>query len=257
MDADRFDSLSRSLSAAGTRRRALRGLLLGALGAFGSAQTGDIVAHDLAGKCKKKSGKTRKQCLRKARKHRAEHAEEGQSGVCTPACPVCQSCDRGACVPNRSVDDAACNGDGRCLNGVCNPKPGCLPVDGNCAGLGNAACCTKACEGGECDGGADSQPNGAECQVHADCQSERCLGYRCVPGVRTLGGGCFRDPQCASNQCGCAGAGGTQCTCRNATCGGTGALCDPNDPRGLHVDCCEGGCTGVNVGTGQAFCQSA
>src|SRR5688572_27596369 len=60
MDADRFDTLSRSLSTTPSRRGALRvlaGSLLGGLITLG-AEDGD--AHDPLKKCKKKSGKQKK-----------------------------------------------------------------------------------------------------------------------------------------------------------------------------------------------------
>jgi hypothetical protein len=157
------------------------------------------------------------------------------------------------------TDNADCNGDGRCLNGVCNPKPTCISEGSSCAGLGNAGCCSRACEGGECDDGIDSQPNSAQCQLDTNCQSRRCLGYRCVQGTATSSTFFPNgfDAPCASNQCSCVTKpGGMRCTCRDTSCAALGAECNPNDPRGRDVGCCEGSCTGGNVSGTQCFCQT-
>jgi hypothetical protein len=58
MDAERFDSLARSLTGGGSRRHALTGLVAGALGLLG-ARAGETAAHDLKAKCKKKSGEAK------------------------------------------------------------------------------------------------------------------------------------------------------------------------------------------------------
>jgi hypothetical protein len=138
------------------------------------------------------------------------------------------------------ADNADCNGDGRCLNGGCNPKPTCLATNAMCTT--DDQCCTKACESGECDAGSDAQPNGAECQVDLDCRSRRCVGYRCVQGTAQAGSFCSFDARCASNRCSCAGPNNTECTCREATCGEIPAACDQDDPLGRDVDCCDGNC---------------
>jgi hypothetical protein len=228
MDDSRFDTLVRSLTDVRSRRgltRLLAGVAVsGPLALLGLAET--------EGKGKK--GKKKK----KKKKKRSTTSP----GPC-------------AGKPN----DSACNGDGKCLNGVCNPKPTCIGEGSSCAGLGNAACCTKACEGGECDGGSDSEPNNAECQVDADCQSRRCLGYRCVQGTETPGTFCPNgfDARCASNQCGCVTESGvTRCTCRNTPCAGVGAVCNPSDPGGRDVGCCEGSCTACSVSGTECFCQA-
>ena len=63
MDADRFDALSRSFTATGSRRQALIGLLSGTLGLFGT-----WVEESAAKNCKKIRNKAkRKKCLARAR----------------------------------------------------------------------------------------------------------------------------------------------------------------------------------------------
>jgi hypothetical protein len=269
MDQTRFDALARSLSSGMTRRGL--GRLFGVLSVGGVFAS--LASQDATGAKKKKPCppcKKRKKGKCKANLPDGTACENGGtclSGGCLPASgatdtssppspppppppPSTPPPPPGPCAGK--ADNSDCNGTGRCLNGVCNPKPTCLARGASCTG--NAACCTKACEGGTCDGGVDSEPIGAECQVDADCLSSRCIGYRCVQGTIPVGSACLRDPLCASNQCGCAGPGGTQCTCRTASCGGVGTACNPANALGRDVDCCDGSCTGVNVGTGQDVC---
>jgi hypothetical protein len=73
MDPHRFDGLLRLLAATPSRRGTLRllaGSVFGGLFTFGA---GDIDAHDALKTCKKKSGKQKKKCLKKAKKHNATH----------------------------------------------------------------------------------------------------------------------------------------------------------------------------------------
>jgi hypothetical protein len=93
MDGFRFDSLARSLATASSRRRALGGLLAGALGLVGWPGGEDAAAHDLKAKCKKKSGEAKKKCLKKAKKHAAQHASEP-----SPPPPPHVCADRNVCT---------------------------------------------------------------------------------------------------------------------------------------------------------------
>jgi hypothetical protein len=90
MDGFRFDRLPRTLTAAGSRRRALSSLLAGTLGTLGW-HADDAAAHDFTAKCKKKSGDAKKKCLKKAKKHAAMHTTG-------PTCPSGQRLCRGACL---------------------------------------------------------------------------------------------------------------------------------------------------------------
>jgi hypothetical protein len=64
MDQNRFDTLTRSLTAARSRRGALGGLLVGALGRLASSGTEDAIAK----KCKKiRNKQKRKKCRKKAK----------------------------------------------------------------------------------------------------------------------------------------------------------------------------------------------
>src|SRR5687768_14657954 len=102
MDDSRFDALARSLGTAGSRRRALSGLLAGTLGILGWHDSDEIAAHNLKAKCKKKSGEAKKKCLKKAKKHAALHAAESPPPpppppppVCTPSCTGGRTCQAG------------------------------------------------------------------------------------------------------------------------------------------------------------------
>src|SRR5215211_8507750 len=162
MDGVTFDRLTKTLTAPGSRRRALGGLLAGAFGLAGWSGMNGAVAHDLKAKCKKKSGDAKKKCLKKAKKHAAEHADE--------APPPPGPCDG---TPN----DSPCNGDGKCLNGVCNPKPGCLGYNkGPC--LNETVCCGDFCSSGLCNT-ITGAATGSPCQNGLDCASGQCVGYRC------------------------------------------------------------------------------
>jgi hypothetical protein len=144
-------------------------------------------------------------------------------------------------------DDAPCNGTGRCLGGVCNPEPQCIGAGGRACRVGSDCC------SGTCSEFCAMAAVGRQCVVAGDCVSGRCLGYRCALGTLRNGQSCSHDERCASGQCGCTEDGANpQCICRRATCGGRGSPCDPAN---FGVDCCEGGCTGIVVGTGESVCD--
>ena len=123
MDAPRFDRLTRALTTAGSRRRALGGLLLGSLGLLGS------------------------------------HRDEASAKKKKP-CPPCKKRKKGKCKA-KLPDGTACSG-GTCQGGSCvtasvvpppaPPPPPVQPID-VCAGRdvcaqGNAAACGPP--GNEC-----------------------------------------------------------------------------------------------------------
>jgi hypothetical protein len=165
MDEIRFDSLTRSLTTARSRRRALGGLLTGVFGVLSRPEPEEAAAHDLKDKCKKKSGEAKKKCLKKAKQHAAQHARQ------TPP--------PGPCIAK--PNDAACNGNGRCLNGVCNPKPQCLDHEAACFTPGE--CCSGLCQSfiNNCD--PRGAANGSPCHSGFDCRSGYCLGYRGRGGI--------------------------------------------------------------------------
>jgi hypothetical protein len=204
MDGSHFDTLTRSLSTAGSRRRALGGLLTGVFGVLGWQGQDDAAAHDLKATCKKKSGKAKKKCLKKARKHKAEHASETPPTdlTCTPdcagklcgsngcggscgSCSACKQCSSGGrCVT--SPDFTACGGGKQCSGGVCATPPGCE----NAAGCihGNM-CCSGSCTCPAFDADGFCSPvapadctlsgTGQPCSFDKDCGNGNCVGFVC------------------------------------------------------------------------------
>src|SRR5215218_3645171 len=111
MDADRFDSLTRALTAAGSRRRARALAVSGALAPlFGLGETD---ARDKLKKCKKIDNKhRRKKCIKKAKRDNDNLCQDGVKnggesdvdcggGTC-PRCAVGQICaSRNDCISGR------------------------------------------------------------------------------------------------------------------------------------------------------------
>ena len=125
MDADRFDSLVRSLTTVGFRRRTLATVVTGAIGLLGLAGADDVAA--------------------------------GKSGKCKPKCGECQTCDKGKC--NKK------NGKKRCKKGKCKAKgngTGCSTgtcQSGSCVASGGGVPLQSCTSNAEC--GVES--NGAAC----------------------------------------------------------------------------------------------
>jgi len=153
MDNGRFDSLARSLTAPGSRRRALALALGGALTPLlDREETG---AHDLLKKCKKiNDAPKRKQCVKKARKHAAQHAANGAilSPICVPSCT------------GRSCGDNGCGGScGPCSGGSCDAGT-CVCPDGATCPAGQA--CQTTSDGIICfpQGICSASSEGSLCQ---------------------------------------------------------------------------------------------
>src|SRR5688500_8583876 len=134
MDPRRFDALLRLLAATSSRRGTVRLLVVSVFGGLSTFGAGDIDAHNALKKCKKKSGKQKKTCIKKAKQHNATHVgptpPPSASVVCTPPCTVCEVCVSGSC--QAASDDTVCNGNGRCLNRICNPRPTCAGAGADC-----------------------------------------------------------------------------------------------------------------------------
>jgi hypothetical protein len=133
MEADRFDTLTRTLATAGSRRRALVATLGGALGMFGLV-----------------------------------HSDEAQAGgKCRPACDECQTCKQGRCRRTRHGkkckngtchpvrDRTPCSGGGFCQSGTCafpNGTENCCVAAGEICTpdggvtFGSYVCCSKVCD---------------------------------------------------------------------------------------------------------------
>ncbi len=208
MDASQFDLLTRSLTAAGTRRRALGGLVLGSLSLLGWAGAEDVSAHDALPACKKKSGKKKKRCLKKARAHNAQHATDTpppDTFVPPPPDPCAGKGEGDSC----GTDRACCSGT--CVNLRIDPD--------HCGGCGYACSptsnLTAICHNGGC-----------ACPGFADCPGT------CSCGVRYEGGGFCRAPDAT-----CIGA--KQCPNGDVDCD-IGTVCSEcNAGQPVCLDACE------------------
>jgi hypothetical protein len=216
MDGFYFDALTRSLTTAGSRRRALTGLLGGTLELFGRWAE-EAAAKNL--KCKRiKNKKKRKKCLARARaiptctrncagKVCGDDGCGGSCGSCTPP----DTCQNGicACVPNCA--GKLCGDDG--CGGSCGPCTGGSCDEGSCICVGQVFC------GGACRAfcGTNQARNPTSCECCSksggcfsgfECCSNVCSpddpndpfdNQFCVP--RPEGAGCQFDAQCASDNC--------------------------------------------------------
>ena len=188
MDGFHFDALTRTLTTAGSRRRALTGLLFGSLGLLG-----DWAEETAAKNCKKiKNKQKRKKCLAKAR-------------TPTPTCT--RSCAGKTC----GDDGCGCScGDcflGSCQGGICV----CPTGEEVCKGACRAACAEPEKRNTEtCD---CCTRHGFLCGLSSQCCSRICGAQGCE-GRNGLEA-CTWDGQCASGVC----EAGT-CTCKGDVCKG-------------------------------------
>jgi hypothetical protein len=168
MDADRFDALARSLTAAGSRRRALAatlGMALSALNLTGP----DSSAAGNSGKCQRQPNECETCAKGKCRRKNGK-----------------KICKAGKIQPK--AEGMACSG-GSCQNGQCISPTGVVvtvpPPSGGCPSG------TAACPGGCVDTGTDPRNCGncgTRCQINASCEAGTCT---CVRGVcSTVGSSC-------------------------------------------------------------------
>jgi hypothetical protein len=189
MDADRFDALARSLTATGSRRRALTALG-GSLGLLGMALPNEATAAK-TGKCKPKCGECEKckkgDCKRKNGKKRCK---KGKCQPLTgPACSGGRVCQAGACVCAGARE--FCGLDCGC----CVPN---APVSGALPGRHTCTASSECCGGGTCCNFDDPNdpregPRCYDLSSHTSacgtiCQNvDNCFGYdperQCVNGL--------------------------------------------------------------------------
>jgi hypothetical protein len=234
MDAERFDTLARALTASGSRRRALAALSGGLALAIGATSPRET-------KAKKKK------------------------------CPPCKKPKKGKCK-GKKPDGTPCAG-GTCQSGVCSGatvQPTCTGLAQSCSA--DAACCTGICNAGGSNVGpfpgtanecATCRTGGAGCAGAGDptCCGARTCSYR-SPGAPTPN-------QCCSviNET-CSTTGGGSCcaepvnpagtVCADAGAPGAGTCCLRTGTRigscGSSEACCTGGCGIVYTATPEAFC---
>lgn len=225
MEADRFDALARSLTNPRSRRGALGGLLLGTLGLLG-VRSEEVAAHNPKAKCKKKSGKAKQKCVKKAKKHNAAHANETPplpplECLTVANCPVPTAphpCFQATCIAGR------CGIGPRAAGAVCRAAAGECDV-------------AEVCDGISLDCPADRfKPAGAPCTDD---------GIICTQDVCDGAGRCTHPGQPPLTPCGTGRVCCTPGTCcpPNETCQGGTRCCRPqrqpcNDPG----ECCSGGC---------------
>jgi hypothetical protein len=175
MDPSRFDGLIRTLSGSGSRRRALAALG-GALGLFGWHGIEDVAAHDPSKDCKKKSGKQKQTCLKKARKHKATHrrptCSDGikngrETGVdCGGGCQRCPSGQ--SCASRNDCASAMCTGVCKtCTSGLSDTCGG--DSSGMCSCRVSEADGSRVCVRAQAPGSTSCYPNLKPCPAGMIC----------------------------------------------------------------------------------------
>jgi hypothetical protein len=254
MDGPRFDTLTKRLATPGSRRRALTALVAGSLSLLGWASTEDIGAHNALEECKKKSGKAKKRCIKKARAHNATHTTTPR---CTPSCAgkecgpdecsgVCgtcgagERCEAGQCVCVPQCGGRTCGSDGcgsQC--GTCRDVETCQDGNCTCAAPGPGDSCSSAaecCAYTALDERSCTRGDGFCSSIFSTCRYG--LGGRCSNSCDCMG-----DLVCVNGSCvcpdgreyvargGCCARGLTRCG--NRCCSLGGCLCLP-EPFGCR-----------------------
>ena len=137
MDGARFDTLARSLTAAGSRRRALATALSSALGILGLARSDEAAA---GGKCKPAC--TECESCKKGKCHKTKHGKVCKKGKCQAktagtACtaPAGGTCQSGTCTCPGALTSCG----GTCVN---------IQTDrAHCGGCGTTCTPTQVCQG--------------------------------------------------------------------------------------------------------------
>lgn len=260
MDGTCFDTMTRRLSLASSRRRALGGVLLGALGLVGMDAEPTTAKKKPCPPCKKR-----------------------KKGKCKGTLPDGSACDGGQCQGGACVALAVPPGPPpasppptpgpTCSDGIKNGRetdvdcggPDCPPcaLDQVCIYSGD--CRTGNCDDRECEGCSSNfncgfDPDGARCTCVAGiCYSSGATGETCqasatcgsvdacmrTSGICGHGGKCYLPlgggaPRCATvapASCGCTSH--QQC----AAAHGAGAYCVTFDPEFGFCTCGEGGPT--------------
>src|SRR5688572_1506255 len=211
MESDRFDALARSLSTTGSRRRTLAFALSGVLAPLFVRE--DAAAHDPSKRCKKKSGKAKKKCVKQAKAHDAAHASETPP-PCVPDCRG-KDCGPGGCGGSCGT----CGGGSDCVNGICVCPSETEMCQGTCvtplclSGMARnpitCGCCARPgqdCSGDCCSGRCDTTPEpgdfeacrgqreGEPCQFNEQCSSELCTDTvcRCPSNRQPCQGQCYQ-----------------------------------------------------------------
>jgi hypothetical protein len=160
MDGSQFDTLAKTLAAAGSRRFALRGLIAGALTLVGGHQTQDAAAAKSVKQCKKiDNEKKRQKCLKKARQQTISTAIPTGGTVVVPPPPASTPATCSDTIQNGSETEVDCGGAvcDRCAVGL-----GCL---------GGADCETSFCVDTVCGVCATT----SQCPAGCSCAAGTCF----------------------------------------------------------------------------------
>ena len=112
------------------------------------------------------------------RDERAEGKKKKRKRKKPCKCPICLQCQGGICIS--AADDVSCNGDGRCLDGQCNPRPACTSAGFGCDLQAPETCCSTVCvPTGPFNAACQISVAGQVCKSNDDCASGSCVGYRC------------------------------------------------------------------------------
>ena len=203
MDHTRFDSLTRSLTVTGSRRRALTAALSGALGVLGLIPSDDGAAAKKCPPCKKrKKGK----CKKTLPDGTACAGGMCQGGSCVAAAapapaPQCTSnaeCSDGlVCISGTCqicVATSECRGGEQCLSTGCCPEPRICGT--TCLA---APCDTQQCRSCSATSGTCVSCSGDKTCCGAGTESARCLiagGFPCS-GIYTVA----KNRSCCSGTC--------------------------------------------------------
>jgi hypothetical protein len=239
MDLSRFDALTKTLGAAGSRRRVLGGLAAGLLGAAasvaGAAAKGDT--HAKGGKGNNGTGK-RGTGKRGVQPSVAETCIAGGPNVCDPGfCCAAATGQFGRCMRNT---DQVCGGaasHGTCV--TCQTGVEC--VDGAC--VCDATSCPNGCCITDQDGNLYCIPNGTT-QPGTPTKSTCAVGGGACPALGSCSGCCTANGTCSTaNDTANCGKSGLCQACPNGTCDANG-VCSTCNADNCAAGCCKDGvCT--------------
>jgi hypothetical protein len=248
MDADWFDTLARSLTAVGSRRRALTAAFAGSLGLLGLSHPDGSAA---GGACKPACSEC--QTCKKGKCHKTKHGKVCKKGTCQAKAESI-GCSTGRCQGGSCV--AATGGNG-CPEGQKPCGPACILAGQCCTSTDcptGTTCCSHLCT----DTTTDPRHCGdciTICSVGTTCAGGRCCTARgddCTPADQCCGTDrCSVDlPNTTCEACSVAGCEHNPC-CPGLFCVTlqtvfkTCVACMPKGESCQSIACCQG-----------LFCQS-
>jgi hypothetical protein len=279
MDAQRFDTLVRTLGVA-SRRHAVRLLVGGALGGllarFGLEEA--VATHG----CRH----TGANCTRPGQCCTGRCAGNGTCQPCRrasqcPSPPASEPCKQrvctntGTCVIKNKAKGTGCGGDRVCCGGACRlPEGG---SDGDCFASNEGCCPNLVCQETKINGAfvnACCKPEGASCTADSvccftncdpdtgkckSCQGRECdTEHPCCPYYAEdcengFCGGCApKGWACSAERPCCPGEG----ACEKGFCGGCVRTFDPTDPTSGNPPCPQNGAVCCDTDCTEGVCAS-